>query len=175
VHSLFNVLNQTSTSMGERNLQKWLRKPLKDIDSIHKRQKMITSLVLNPRIRNSLRSSSDRLNRFPDMERILSRLFNSTSGKSLEDLLAVYRCNIRLLPIRDDIATFSDSYMTSSSDASIMTKSDAWQDMRKVLDEILSSLEKFNALVEELVDSDRLISGKDRRFGTKWQASHLYI
>lgn len=153
--------------MGERTLRKWLRKPLRDISLIKARQSMVDALVSSPQVRNSIRESSDRLFRLPDIEKVLNRLSNSASKTALADLLTIYRCNIRLSLLRDDIAILA-SDGCSSSDPHRVTTSGAFKDIHIQLSDILVKLEKFDALVEELIDSDRLISGKDHRFGTKW-------
>lgn len=46
--SLFNALDETTTAMGTRLLQKWLMRPLKDPGEINARQLAVASLVNDP-------------------------------------------------------------------------------------------------------------------------------
>ncbi len=69
--TLYYTLNKTQTNMGARQLQRWLVLPLKDKQAIEKRQKLVTCLIYNDDLRESMQNA---LKEIGDMERIISRL-----------------------------------------------------------------------------------------------------
>ncbi len=69
--TLYYILNKTQTNMGARLLQRWIVLPLKDKENIEKRQKVVTSLIYNDDLRESIQKD---LQEIGDMERIISRL-----------------------------------------------------------------------------------------------------
>jgi len=68
-NTLFSVLDNTSTAMGSRLLQRWLHKPLRDAHQLQQRQQSIASLLEQDQ--TELQTS---LKRVGDIERILGRL-----------------------------------------------------------------------------------------------------
>lgn len=68
-NTLFSVLDNTSTAMGSRLLQRWLHKPLRDAHKLQQRQQSIASLLEQDYL--DLQTS---LKRVGDVERILGRL-----------------------------------------------------------------------------------------------------
>ena len=69
--SLFWVLNQTKTAMGQRLLKRWILYPLLNLEEILERQNYIERLVQKPTVREALQQY---LKRVLDIERIVSRL-----------------------------------------------------------------------------------------------------
>ncbi len=82
--SLLWAIDQTLTAMGGRCLRRWLEKPLVDLQEIHCRQALISKLVENRQLRNSIR----RLMRpMGDLERLAGRARAGHSGG--RDLMAI--------------------------------------------------------------------------------------
>ena len=69
--SLFAALNATETKMGERNLKKWLRKPLRDPVEMEKRWEAVDFLTAHRRNRERLRAF---LSEIPDFEKALGKI-----------------------------------------------------------------------------------------------------
>ncbi len=69
-HTLLAIIDKTVSSMGTRCLQRWVKRPLRDHQSILKRQQSVTEL-LHQQIELDLR---DALNGIADIERIVSRI-----------------------------------------------------------------------------------------------------
>jgi DNA mismatch repair protein MutS len=74
--TLIHHMDRTETAPGARELRKWLMRPSRRIDIIERRLDAIASLLSNQTGLRSLRTS---LKRFPDVERLLSRV---TAGKA---------------------------------------------------------------------------------------------
>jgi DNA mismatch repair protein MutS len=69
-NTLYSVMDSCKTAMGSRLLARWLNRPLRDIDTLNKRQETIATLSEGYRF-ETLR---DHLKHIGDMERILARV-----------------------------------------------------------------------------------------------------
>lgn len=82
--TLFDVINRTRTSMGARQLKRWLLKPLIEKSSINRRldqvEKLLNNSLLLAEIRELLKGT-------PDLERLLSKI--SLGGRNPRDLQAL--------------------------------------------------------------------------------------
>ncbi len=70
-HSLFEVINRTKTTMGNRLLAKWLKEPLMDMAAINARLDAVTLFMKAPALIPQLQHL---LKQVRDIERIVSRL-----------------------------------------------------------------------------------------------------
>ncbi|WFD33482.1 Mismatch repair protein msh3 [Malassezia cuniculi] len=89
--SLLWLLDQCSTPMGRRVLRRWIRRPLLDLPTLHRRQDAV-SIMRNPN-RPALLKAIKLLCRLPDLERGLARLVYGriTSTELATVLLSLYR------------------------------------------------------------------------------------
>lgn len=125
--SLFDVLDHTSTPMGGRTLQHWIRYPLVNKDQIEERLDAVEELYLNDEMRNRLMNT---LKNISDIERILSKLRVGTATprdliflkKSLQNLPKVFTC----------ISNSSNSLLQT-----IVSKWDSLEDVSRAIDDIL--------------------------------------
>jgi DNA mismatch repair protein MutS len=69
-NTLFDVLNNTATSMASRLLRRWLNRPLRDLMQLQARQQSICELQSN----YLYQDLNDHLKQIGDMERILTRV-----------------------------------------------------------------------------------------------------
>jgi len=69
-HTLLAVMDNTATAMGGRLLQRWLNRPLRQLDTLQARQQAILELQTD----YHYESSADALKNIGDIERILARL-----------------------------------------------------------------------------------------------------
>ncbi len=97
--TLFDVLNQTRTSMGARLLKRWLTKPLIQLGPIRERQERVAALVGDGMLLGDLRGLLDRM---PDFERLMSKM--ALGGRSPRDLRALGVALDRLPAIRQRLA-----------------------------------------------------------------------
>lgn len=90
--SLLWVLDKTMTSMGARNIRKWVEQPLRDEKSINDRSGAVEEFVLSGRLRSEI---SETLKNINDVERISSRIaYGSISPK---DCVAL-KSSLALMP-----------------------------------------------------------------------------
>ena len=90
--SLLAILDQTSTPMGGRKLQQWLRYPLIHLGDILSRQQAIAELVERAGLRAEIRSLLEKIN---DIERLNGR--NSAGLSTPRDLVALKK-SLQVLP-----------------------------------------------------------------------------
>ena len=69
-HTLFSVMNRTSTAMGARLLQRWINRPVRSRDVLNARLDTVEELLM----KHLDTDLSDRLRQIGDMERILARV-----------------------------------------------------------------------------------------------------
>ena len=95
--TLINILDYTKTGMGSRELKKWLKQPLLNIEEIKKRQEIIKFFINFPDLKDSL---TDLLSEMADIERITGKLGSlNINGR---DLIAL-KNSIKLLSQIDEI------------------------------------------------------------------------
>ncbi|MBC7193446.1 DNA mismatch repair protein MutS [Marinobacter sp.] len=69
-HTLAWVMDKTATSMGGRELRRWLNRPLRDVDTVRQRQQAVSALLEN----YHYEPVHDLLRAVGDIERILARV-----------------------------------------------------------------------------------------------------
>jgi DNA mismatch repair protein MutS len=72
--TLFSLLDHCGTPMGSRLLRRWLHQPLRDNAPIERRQQAIAQLLGSQVTGAGLSRLREQLNRWPDLERMASRL-----------------------------------------------------------------------------------------------------
>ncbi len=95
-HTLLSVLDETVTSMGARQLRRWVEQPLLDAAQIVARHEAVERLLSQSLTRGDLR---DGLKRLSDLERLVSRVATNLAGP--RDLAAL-RDSILVLPALAD-------------------------------------------------------------------------
>lgn len=128
--TLYSVLNHTSTTMGARTLKKWIVSPLRDVNSILRRQEIIEYFINNQTTAEALR---DQLSNVYDIERITTRL-------------SANRCNGRdLVWLKNSTETFpAIKYMLSSCENPHIEE----------LTEIFDDLKDVTNLIENAIEDE---------------------
>ena len=104
-HSLFNVLNSTSTAMGSRLLKRWLNRPIRDQQTLRLRHDVVGSLLQN-RAYREVRGS---LKQISDLERILTRIALKTA-RPVD--LAQLHISLRQLPgLKSTLAAINSPHL----------------------------------------------------------------
>ncbi|MBT1248065.1 MULTISPECIES: DNA mismatch repair protein MutS [unclassified Thermosipho (in: thermotogales)] len=98
--NLFDVLNQTKTSMGARLLKKWILQPLKDKNEILERQGLVEAFYNDQLLLNEIR---EYLSGVYDIERILTRL--SYGKVSPKDLISLKNSLLLIPHIKEALST----------------------------------------------------------------------
>ncbi|MCZ6502895.1 MAG: DNA mismatch repair protein MutS [Gammaproteobacteria bacterium] len=116
-NTLFQVLDNTSTSMGGRLLKRWINRPLRSREILNARQDAIESLVHD----YQYESLQTHLRRIGDIERILARVALKSARPrdlarlrdallvlpALQDALSLFDCKL-LIQHREDCAPFPE-------------------------------------------------------------------
>lgn len=76
-HTLYDILDHTSTPMGGRMLHRWMAFPLKDVRSIRNRQSVVEYMFRHPDERDII---VEQLSHMQDMERIVSKISTGRIG-----------------------------------------------------------------------------------------------
>ncbi len=124
VGSLFWVLDRTRTSMGARNLRKWIELPLTDVHTILRRQGAVKELFENFMIREEI---GVRLKDVLDLERLITRIVYNTAGP--KDMRAVANTLAAIPPIRALLAECKSEELSA-----IYADLDELEDMRACID-----------------------------------------
>jgi DNA mismatch repair protein MutS len=82
--TLFSVLDYTGTAMGSRELKKWLKAPLTDIESIKNRQDVVGFFIDFPDLRENIREV---LSEISDIERISGKI--GSQAVNARDLISL--------------------------------------------------------------------------------------
>jgi len=90
--SLLEIIDKTLTAMGGRLLHFWLTHPLKEINSIRKRQQIIKFFVQENILREQLRNE---IKKVCDLERLISRI--SLNQSNARELVAL-KNSLKLVP-----------------------------------------------------------------------------
>lgn len=128
--SLLWVLDKTSTSMGGRNLRRWIEKPLMDIEEINNRLNAVKELKENVILRNDI---IENLKDVYDIERLTGKVaYGSVNAR---DMIALKTSLQKLPAIKNLIANRSAKLLNELNDE------------LDVLEDIKSLIE--NAIVDE--------------------------
>ena len=125
--SLLWVLDRTRTSMGARNLRKWIEMPLTDVRAITQRQGAVAELYSHYMEREEI---GVHLSDVLDLERLMTRLVYNTAGP--KDMRAVANTLAAIPPIRAILGT-----MESPELSEIYRELDELEDMRSLIDDAI--------------------------------------
>lgn len=100
--SLLQVIDRTTTAMGARRLNSWLRQPLRSAREISERQDVVDNFFRNPQLREMLLHEAQQIG---DLERIIGRV--DTGRMSPRDV-AMLRVALEALPRVKQCLTASD-------------------------------------------------------------------
>lgn len=132
--------------MGRRLLQRWLRRPSVDKLEIEFRRRLVRVLVDDSFVRGTLRDTH--LKSFPDLEKLACKLRQRPIVATLADLLDIYRAVAR-------IGAIAEALLEVHIEDEGVRESFA-RTLSEPLQRCTAQLVKLRALVEELVDTERL-------------------
>ncbi len=106
--SLLGILDHCCTSMGKRNLRRWLEQPLKDLDPINRRLDAVGELVEQLTVRQDCRTTLQKIN---DLERLAGKI---GSGAALPRDLVALKSSLGLIPqLRKQLAAAGSDYLAA--------------------------------------------------------------
>ncbi|KAJ1414120.1 muts domain V-domain-containing protein [Ochromonadaceae sp. CCMP2298] len=168
IGSVFELLNQTKTSMGARLLKQRLLRPLRNAGMIKARQDCVQVLLRDVSMLEALREMPENLLRFPDMDKLGLKLTRDLSRVTLSDLLAIYRCVLRVKSIAQQLAAADPPDVATAP--GVM----GFVQMAEELQQSSVGFDNFIALVEEVVDVSRMAAGRGGE-GALWNDRWLRV
>lgn len=126
--TLLDVLDDTVTAMGGRQLRRWVLEPLVGPEEIWARQEAVTELVETPELRQRLR---DALSGVSDLERLAGKF--GTLRVAPRDLMSLRRSLERLPAIRESCSQASSELLRS-----LGVEIDLLEDVRDLLARAIS-------------------------------------
>jgi len=150
-HSLFGILGQCSSPMGNRLLATWIRQPLVDIAALHRRQKLVKLFVANTETREILRD--EHFKSLTDFEKLVQRLLRNKG--SLKDLVDIYNFVEKLPFIKEsleamDDVEFAEGPRDGEERASPLEV--VRSDIVSPIDRMMAHFNNFLAMIEQVVD-----------------------
>ena len=108
---LLQILDQTITPMGSRQLRKWMVLPLKDRQAILERLSVVEKFVLDTDLAEKI---SGQLHQVADLERLISKV--AVSRINPRELLQLKRSLLAVLPVKELLALASSPELKKMSD-----------------------------------------------------------
>ena len=171
--SLFNVLNDTSTRMGQRLLYSWILNPLIDKKQIDDRLDIVEKFFNNPDI---IKSSKEKLENINDVERIVGKIgLQRVNGRDLKALQVSLENVLEIKEVLDkkidekilqtDVKKIRD--ITEKIEANIVDNpplavTEGWiikTGVNKELDELRALTGSSKSWIEELIESEKKETG----------------
>ncbi len=109
--TLLKVLDRTRTSMGARNLRRWLEQPLRDSKEINKRLDAVEALVKGARVRSNL---DELFALVKDLERLASKIVYG--NPSPRDFIAIAQSLSPMPEIKNFLASTGDRCLVELAD-----------------------------------------------------------
>lgn len=134
--SLARVLNKAITPMGSRLMFRWIAQPLRDLEKITQRHRMVESFFKDVNVRGVI---AEELAKIGDMERIISRVASlRATPRDMITLASALRC---VTPIKEACATSSDQTIVEMS-------------------AMLNACEELSVKIEQMIEPESPISIK---------------
>jgi DNA mismatch repair protein MutS len=109
--ALLQVLDQTVTPMGSRQLRRWMVLPLKEKEAIDERLEMVDHLFQHPELTETI---THQLKQVADLERLISKV--AVGRVNPRELLQLKRSLQAILPVKDLLAAQSSVGLKKLSD-----------------------------------------------------------
>lgn len=108
---LLQVLDQTVTPMGSRQLRRWMVLPLKEKEAIDERLDMVEHLYRHPEVTEAI---THQLKQVADLERLISKV--AVARVNPREMLQLKRSLQAILPVKDLLAAQSGAGLKKLSD-----------------------------------------------------------
>ncbi|QAU14215.1 DNA mismatch repair protein MutS [Halorubrum sp. BOL3-1] len=143
--TLFDALDETSCALGRRCLERWLRRPLVEVDAIRSRHDAVGELADRSLAREGV---ADALATAYDLERLVSRV--SRGRADARDLRSLHRTLAVVPEVKATLAGEAGEPTADGSADSSLPRTDHLRDLRGRLDELIGVRE----LIDDAVATD---------------------
>ncbi len=162
--SLLWVLDKTRTSMGARNLRRWIENPLRDSKTINLRLASVEELVNNTKIRKNL---FEELSNVKDMERLTSKL--AYGNPSPRDFVAL-KYSLAVLPTIKNILQMCKSELLLGLDSHIHTLDNIKELLENSICDDCPVLTKDGGYIKNCFDNQLDQYRNAKNLGKQWLA-----
>ncbi|CAI2387303.1 unnamed protein product [Moneuplotes crassus] len=149
--SIFNLLNKTKTSIGQRLLKKWLKQPIRDIEEINRRLDIVEFFVDNDSHRTAIQTEN--FHNFPDIDKLFAKFYkvknNKRNNASLADCVKCYNLILSLEQLLEFLTGLEVEESNEISKCYISP-----------LQTSLKEFEKLKEMIEESVDISQMKQGE---------------
>ncbi|MDD4781681.1 MAG: DNA mismatch repair protein MutS [Tissierellia bacterium] len=122
--TLYHVLDNTETSMGGRQIKKWIEEPLKNMSMINDRLDSVEELYENVIVSNNIKEC---LKGVYDIERLISRIvYGNCNGR---DLIALKQSVFRIPDLKSEISSLKSNMISN-----IFLELDTLSDIYEIID-----------------------------------------
>ncbi|WP_049906504.1 DNA mismatch repair protein MutS [Halorubrum aidingense] len=135
--TLFDALDETNCALGRRRLERWLRRPLVDVEAIRSRHDAVGELADRSLVREGV---AEALSTAYDLERLVGRI--SRGRADARDLRSLHATLAVVPELKATLAGEEDT--ASEADDADRPRTDHLRDLRDRLDELVA--------VRELID-----------------------
>ena len=139
--SVLGVLDRCKTNQGRRLLNQWLKQPLRNIDLIRERHDVVESFFENQEVRSAFHK--EHLTAIPDVLMLTNKL--SRKRATLQDVFKIYQVILRLPEMLKILKGMENKAIDSVIDS---------------FKDVLSDLEKYEELVDEVLDLEAVENGE---------------
>ena len=162
--TLLGVLDNTKTSMGARNIRKWIEKPLINSKEINQRLDAVEELVNNAKVRSNL---AEVLSNIKDLERLAGRV--SYGNPTPRDFLAI-SSSLQYLPAIKQLLGMCNSALITSLNDKIDNLSDLYQLLSSAIDEDCSALIRDGGFIKKGFNQELDDLKNSKALGKQWLA-----
>ena len=163
--TLFGVLDKTRTSMGARNLRKWIERPSRNSTVINSRLDAVEELVKNTRLRSNLDES---LQGIRDLERLATKVVYGNANP--RDLLSI-GASLQNLPKVKDILSLAKAPLIVDLNNSIDPLEDLCKLLLVAIDEDSSTVIREGGFIKDGFNSELDEYRSASKDGKKWLAN----
>jgi DNA mismatch repair protein MSH2 len=150
VSSIFEILNNTKTSIGRRVIRRWLKQPIRDEKEINRRLDIVEYFNSNNETRFDIQN--DHLRQFPDIEKLHVKFYKVKNGipnrANLVDCVKVY-----------NIITSLESMTDYLNKLGLPNDHPIEKNYTKVVASIITDFEDLKTMIEESIDINEVAKG----------------
>lgn len=162
--TLLKVLDRTRTSMGARNLRRWLEQPLRDSKEINRRLDAVGALVNGARVRSNL---DELLSLVKDLERLASKIVYG--NPSPRDFIAIAQSLAPMPQIKEMLSGIADPCLSGLCER-IFTLADERARILDVIDENPPAVTKDGGFVRKGYSEELDACRSAKTDGKNWLA-----
>jgi len=162
--TLLGVLDQTRTSMGARNLRRWIERPIRNSKQINLRLDAVEELYKNTKIRSNL---DEELKDVKDLERMAAKVVYG--NPTPRDFLAI-AASLKNIPHIKELLSLSKSPLIESLNSNIYPLTELYDLINRSIDLDASALIRDGGFIKEGFSEELDDYRNASKHGKEWLA-----